>query len=144
MEQSAEVRDAMLRFYDRFSAGDVEGFAQAITAWEGAFVIGTDPGEWADGRATWIAGYQEQVTAIPGIRMEAGDLRGYAEGPLGWAADQPSLVVPDGSRVPTRLTAVLRLEEGAWKLVNAHFSVGVPNEELFELLKRWSSTSQNG
>jgi hypothetical protein len=144
MEQSADVRQGMLRFYDRFSAGDVAGFAQTITAWEGAFVVGTDPGEWQNGRETWIAGYQEQVTAIPGIRMEAGDLRGYAEGSLGWAADQPSLVLPDGSRVPTRLTAVLRLEEGAWKLVNAHFSVGVPNEELFDLLKRWSSTSQNG
>jgi ketosteroid isomerase-like protein len=139
MQESMGVREAMLRFYDRFSAGDVAGFAQLITAWEDAFVIGTDPGEWQDGRATWIAGYEDQIRYVPGIRLETGDLRGYAEGTLGWAADQPTFVIPDGTTIPTRLTAVLHQEDGEWKLVNAHFSVGVPNEELFDLVKRWSS-----
>jgi hypothetical protein len=144
MEQSAEARAAMLRFYDRFSAGDIAGFAQMITNWEGAFVIGTDPGEWQESRSSWIAGYEEQITAIPGVRLEASDLRGYAEGTLGWAADQPSFVLPDGTKISTRLTTVLRLEDGAWKLVNAHFSIGVPNEELFDLLRRWSSERRVG
>ena len=138
MQKSTAVEQAMLRFYDRFSAGDVEGFAQMITAWQDAFIVGTDPGEWQDGRTTWIAGYEEQISAVPGVRLEAGALRGYAEGTLGWAADRPSFVLPDGSAIPTRLTTVLRLEDGAWKLVNAHFSIGVPNEELFDLVQRWS------
>jgi hypothetical protein len=30
MRQSAEVRDAMLRFYDRLSAGDVESFEEVV------------------------------------------------------------------------------------------------------------------
>jgi ketosteroid isomerase-like protein len=142
MERSNAVEQAMLRFYDRFSSGDVEGFAQMITAWPDAFVVGTDPGEWQDGRATWIAGYQEQIAAIPGVRLETGGLRGYAEGSLGWAADQPSFVLPDGTAISTRLTTVLRLEDGEWKLVNAHFSIGVPNEEMFDLVQRWSQTRQ--
>ena len=79
MQKSTAVEQAMLRFYDRFSAGDVEGFAQMITAWQDAFIVGTDPGEWQDGRTTWIAGYKEQITAIPGVRLEAGALRAYAE-----------------------------------------------------------------
>jgi hypothetical protein len=133
----------MQRFYQLFSAGDVEGFAQIITQREDAFVIGTDPGEWQDGRATWIAGYEEQITAIPGVRLEAGDLRGYAEGTLGWAADQPSFILPDGTRIATRLTTVLRLEDNTWKVVNAHFSIGVPNEEMFDLVTRWSSERPN-
>jgi hypothetical protein len=138
MEQSSGVRDAVLGFYGRFAAADVAGFAQGVSGWDGAFVIGTDPGEWLDGRSNWIAGFEEQVTVIPGIRLEAGDLRAYAEGSLGWAADRPSFVLPDGTAIPTRMTAVLRLEEGTWKLVNAHFSIGVPNEEMFDLVKRWS------
>lgn len=144
MHQSTDVREAMLRFYDRFAAGDVAAFAQTITSWEDAFVIGTDPGEWLDGRAAWIAGYEEQVRAVPGIRLEVGNLRGYAEDSLGWAADQPTFVIPDGSTIPTRLTAVLRLEDGIWKVVNAHFSVAVPNDELFDLLQRWSSEGRGG
>jgi len=139
MQQSADVREAMLRFYQRFSAGDVASFAQGITSSDEALVIGTGPQEWLDGRATWIAGYQEQITAIPGIRMEAGDPRGYAEGTLGWAADRPTFVLPDDTAIPARVTAVLRLEDGAWKLVNAHFSIGVPDEVLMEILQHSGS-----
>jgi ketosteroid isomerase-like protein len=142
MQKSAAVEQAMQHFYARFSAGDVEGFAQTITSWPDAFVVGTDPGEWQEGRTTWIAGYEEQITAIPGIRLEAGDLRGYAEGSLGWAADRPSFVLPDGTAISTRLTTVLRLEDGGWKLVNAHFSIGVPNEEMFDLVQRWAHQRQ--
>ena len=39
----------------------------------------------------------------------------------------------------TRLTAVLRREDGAWKLVHMHVSVGVPDDEVVELQNRWSS-----
>jgi hypothetical protein len=133
MEPSAAVREALLTFYERFSAGNVDAFAQSIASWPDAFVIGTGPTEWQDGRDTWIAGYEMQITAIPGIRMQAGNVRAYAEGALGFAADQPSIVLPNGLSVPVRLTAVLRQESGIWKLLNIHFSAGVPDEVLIDL-----------
>jgi len=136
MEQSASVRQALLTFYERFSAGNVDDFGQSIASWPDAFVIGTGPTEWQDGRATWIAGYEMQVTAIPGIRMEAGDVRAYAEGSLGFAADQPSIVLPNGLAIPLRLTAVLQQEGDTWKLLNVHFSAGVPDEVLIDLASR--------
>ena len=139
MEQSASVREALLTFYERFSAGNVDDFAQSIASWPDAFVIGTGPTEWQDGRATWIAGYEMQITAIPGVRMEAGNVRAYAEGTLGFAADQPTFVLPNGLTIPVRLTAVLRLEGDSWKLLNAHFSAGVPDEVLIDLASRGMS-----
>ena len=39
----------------------------------------------------------------------------------------------------TRLRAVMHEEEGRWKLVHMHVSVGVPDEEVVELQMRWSS-----
>lgn len=36
MDPSAAVRDGILRFYERFSAGDPAGFAEAIAQAEGA------------------------------------------------------------------------------------------------------------
>lgn len=39
-----------------------------------------------------------------------------------------------------RLTAVLHREDGRWKLVHMHVSVGVPDEEVGELQERWSAT----
>jgi SnoaL-like domain len=132
-----------MRFYQRFSAGDVASFAQGITSGNDALIIGTGPQEWLEGRETWIAGYQGQIAAIPEIRMEPGDPRGYAEGALGWVADRPTFVLPDGATIPARVTAVLRLEDGAWKFVNAHFSVGVPDEVLMEMLQR-AASEQHG
>ena len=37
----------------------------------------------------------------------------------------------------TRLTAVLREEEGSWAIVHLHVSVGVPDEEVVDLQRRW-------
>ena len=67
MQKSTAVEQAMLRFYDRFSAGDVDGFAQMITAWQDTFIIGTDPGEWQDGRTTWIAVMRNKLRPYQGF-----------------------------------------------------------------------------
>ena len=40
---------------------------------------------------------------------------------------------PDGSLMQTRLTAVMHQEDGRWKLVHMHLSVGVPDEQVVEL-----------
>jgi ketosteroid isomerase-like protein len=141
MRRSAEVRDTLLRFYEVFSAPDLEGFAQIIAqeADEGVLVIGTDPGDWAQGRERWIAAREALTHTMEGLRLEAGEEpQGYEEGSMGWVADQPRAVLPDGA-ISTRLTGVLRQEEGEWRLVHIHLSVGVPDEEVVELQKRWSS-----
>ncbi|MDQ3589118.1 MAG: nuclear transport factor 2 family protein [Actinomycetota bacterium] len=75
-----------------------------------------------------------------GVRLEAGDdPTGFEEGSMGWFVDEPTFVFPDGSAMDTRLTAVMHQEEGRWKLVHMHVSVGVPDEEVVELQRRWSS-----
>jgi hypothetical protein len=38
----------------------------------------------------------------------------------------------EGRRVPVRLTAVLHQEEGDWKAVQIHASIGVPNEQMLD------------
>ena len=67
MRRSAEVRDTLLRFYDVFPAGDPEGFAQIIAQEdEGVLVIGTDPGDWAEGRERWIAAREALMHTMEG------------------------------------------------------------------------------
>ena len=48
---------------------------------------------------------------------------------MGWGTDRPRFVFPDGSRLPTRLTAILCHQDGDWKVVHRHFPVGVPDEQ---------------
>jgi SnoaL-like domain len=133
MQQSGDVREAMLRFCDRLSAGDVASFDELVSR-EAALIIGTAPGEWVDDRDRMKFGFEAE-----GVRLEPDDPLGYEEGSMGWVVDQPTFFFPDGSAIQTRLTAVMRQEDGRWKLVHAHFSVGVPDEEVVDLQRRWSA-----
>lgn len=135
MPSSEGVKHALISFYERFSSGDVTAMAELITKEEDAIVIGTDPAQWTAGRDEWIAGFQGQVEQMPGLQMQAGNrLQAYEEGSVGWAADEPSVVFPDGGGFPVRVTAVFRQEGGEWKIVNAHVSIAVPDAKLEELL----------
>ncbi len=67
MRRSAEVRDTLLRFYEAFSAPDLEGFAHIIAQEdESILVIGTDPGDWSEGRERWIAAREALTHAMEG------------------------------------------------------------------------------
>jgi ketosteroid isomerase-like protein len=131
MEESAEVRDAILRFYERFSAGDPDGFAHGLADVPGVSVIGSGPDEGHDDRESWVDAYRTGIAELR-LTLRGDDPRGYEDGTLGWGVDRPSFVLPDGSYLPTRMTAVLHNEAGDWKVVHLHFSVGVPDEEAMQ------------
>lgn len=44
--ESAQVRDALLAWYDRLSAKDVAAFGDVVEVGTGSLTIGTAPGEW--------------------------------------------------------------------------------------------------
>lgn len=60
-----------------------------------------------------------------------GQLQAYREGSVGWVIDRASFQLPDGTEVPFRNSAVFLQENGEWKVVHVHASIGVRNEELF-------------
>lgn len=134
MLQSTEARDVVVRFYERLSAGDVDGTSATIADDQEAFVIGTQ--RIGHGRGPWLDSVREN--AQMGVRFEAGTIRAWAEGPMGWAVDEPTIVLPDGARLPTRMTAVLRREpDGALRIVHQHFSWAVPDDVAMEHASAW-------
>lgn len=129
MQRSPSVIDGLVSFYDAFCSHDPQRFAAALATSEGVSVIGTAPDEGHADRESWIQTYTRFIPEM-GMRLEGGPIpRGYAEGNVGFAIDEPRFVMPDGSVLATRLTAVLRQESAQWKIVHLHFSVGVPDEE---------------
>lgn len=48
---------------------------------------------------------------------------------MGWAVTRFTLTFPDGSSVSPRWSAVFHQEDGDWKIVQLHASLGVSNEE---------------
>lgn len=129
MRESPAVCQGLANFYERFSTHDPDAFAEAIATGEGVSVIGSAPGEGEGSRQDWLADY-EKITGEVDVRLRGGDNpRGFEEGTVGFAIDSPRFVLPDGSYLETRLTAVLHVEDATWKVVHLHFSVGVPDQQ---------------
>jgi ketosteroid isomerase-like protein len=133
MEQSDELRDLTLRFYEAVNSGDVSFVERHVSRQEGAVFVGTDPNEWWEGYAAFVEALrsQEEARGAGGLQIEPGQIQAYREGSVGWVIDRDSFRLPDGTEVPFRNSAVFLQEDGEWKLVHAHASIGVRNEEMF-------------
>jgi hypothetical protein len=133
MKSSPDVSDAWVRFCTLLSAGEVARFDDVVSQ-EAKVIIGSAPGEIIDDRDRMRFGFEAE-----GVTMTPASPQGYEEGTMGWIVDQPAFGLPDGSSVGFRVTSVFRREDGAWKLVHMHASVGVPDEEVVELQKQWGT-----
>jgi len=130
MQKSNELRDVILNGYKAMGNGDIGWWERHLSKGAGAVMIGTDPSEWWAGYASILDAVRPQVKALAGSVME-GDPQAYVEGTVGWYADQVQWKLPNGSVLSARVTGVCTKEEGEWKFLQSHFSIGVPNEEAF-------------
>ena len=131
MERSEEAEQAVREFASVFSTGDADG-VDGLFSTQAVRVIGTDPAEWwGPDRDDVVRRLRAQVEVLGGqVKVEVNDPESGRVGDMAWVADQPTLRLPDGTDVPTRFTAVLREEDGKWRFVQVHFSMGVANEEV--------------
>jgi len=127
MERSPSLEKELARLYEAFSQGDANLMEELTSSREGVVFIGTDPDEWFEDVSGIRALLEAQAGA--GIAVVHGDPRAFEEGTVGWVADRGHFELPDGTKVPFRITAVFHRENGTWKLVQEHASVAVSNEE---------------
>jgi hypothetical protein len=135
MQESSAVTQAWLRFCEGVSQGRVQDFDDIVST-EAKLIIGTAPGENVSDRKDMRFGFEAE-----GVTLESRSARGFEEGTLGWVVDEPRFGLPDGSAMDCRVTAIMRNEAGTWRLVHAHFSVGVPDDQVVDLQRRWSEPS---
>jgi hypothetical protein len=132
MAASNDVRDTMLEFYRRMLAGESDG-ANDLISHDPALVFIGSAGEWVDDQDALRSG-----TQVPGEGLTPGpEPVGYANGNVGWFADQPTWRFADGTSVEMRMSAVLQLEPEGWRIVHAHMSVAVPDDQCVMLQRRW-------
>jgi hypothetical protein len=132
MTPAPEVRDTVLEMYRHMLAGESDEANELISRDPALVFIGS-AGEWIDDQETLRAG-----TQVAGEGLEAGPSPiGYANGDVGWFADQPTWLFADGTRAEMRLTAVLQHETAGWRIVNVHMSVAVPDDQCVMLQRRW-------
>jgi SnoaL-like domain len=94
--------------------------------------IGSDPNEWWEGLEAFVEALRAQLEAMGEMQIVSGQLQAYREGNFGWSMDRDALFrLPDGTEIPFLNTCVFLQEDGEWKLIHGHTSIGVRNEELF-------------
>jgi hypothetical protein len=132
MESAPELVALLQRYYAASAQGDTTLLDLLIARHPGTLVVGTDPDEWWHGGdqivATWAAAWQERG----GLPVEGSQPEAFRAGQVGWVADRALWRLPDRRTIPFRLTAVFYRDGGVWRLVQAHFSLGVPNETFAE------------
>ena len=132
MERNSDLATQVQRMYDIFNTGDISAVDDFLSIDENVLGVGTDPREWWAGTDAFRAAWNTQPAEMhaAGLRFKPGDVQAFTEGSMGWFADQPTLNMPDGGAVPMRMTGVFHEENGAWKMVQFHLSIGALNEEL--------------
>jgi len=130
MERSNELRDVALTMFEAASRQDPSRIDRHTSTHEGVLMIGTDPDEWTQGGER-VAEESRQEIQDSRIEFSPGEVEAFVEGTVGWISSRPVWALEDDTQVRARLTGVYHREDGEWKLVQGHVSVGVPNEELF-------------
>jgi class 3 adenylate cyclase/ketosteroid isomerase-like protein len=127
VEPSQEIRRILERWLVAAREGDADTFIGKISEHAGVLVVGTDEEEWwhRNDAAVW----KRQLEEAGGFPFSWVEIETWEEGTVGWAGAELTLTGPEQT-FPIRLTWVLHLEQGEWKIVQMHFSAGRPNVEL--------------
>ncbi len=132
MEPSAELKDVYLRSCEAYTNADLAAIEQGFSRQAGVVMIGTDPDEWVLGYDAIIEMFRRMLPAQQqmGLTLLPGEPQAYREGNVGWVIDRPTFRTQDGAAIACRATTVYHREDGVWKIVHNHYSIGVPNEAL--------------
>lgn len=132
MQRSADIEQIARNAISAMDRGDIDTVIGMISRDEAATSIGTDPGEYTRDQAASLEMMRASSPDAPGgVHVSLTDVRGYEHGDVGWL-DGKGTFSRGGESVDIRFTNVLCREDGRWKIVQAHASVGVPNELMFD------------
>jgi uncharacterized protein (TIGR02246 family) len=124
-----EVRAALDQLLEAQNAGDAERMRTLLSARPDAVHIGSDVEEWWTSKrlvdAVDAAGGGDDIQAV------ADDIEVHVQGDVAWAEGRGRFTSAGGGERPVRMTAVLVREDGQWKVVQSHASIGVPNADIF-------------
>ena len=131
MERSAELESLIARWFEGASTGDASMVAKHVSPSASARLIGSDPDEiFRGGKAVADFLRGEVEHAAGNASFVPSDTEAFSEGSVGWASTSVKITMPDGKFVTPRWTSVFHKEDGIWKFVQTHASVGVPNDQI--------------
>ena len=127
---SEELRAFLLRLYAAFGDNDADAVREMFSKNKHLLYIGTDPEEWWTGPDSAEI-MLRQNAELGGIEIFPGAPVAYSIGNVGWIADKIRVVLRTGAEIDVRLTLVLAIERGQWRIVQWHGSIGEKDEVAF-------------
>jgi ketosteroid isomerase-like protein len=123
IRRSEELAGLVRGLYAAMGSGDADAVEAFYSLSGQAVFLGTDRAEfWTDSARhnQDVRPYWERA----GNLLTPGELLAFECGEVGWTVDRPTIELATGERFETRLTFVFHREDGAWRIVHAHTSVG--------------------
>ena len=131
MERSRELETLVEAWFAAVSRGDASLMPAHVSDSDGARLIGGDPSEVCKGGAAIRQFLAARIEAGSGqTTFRPADTEAFTAGSIGWATTFLTMTAPDGRCVTPRWSAVFEHEDGVWRLVQIHASIGVPNDEI--------------
>jgi ketosteroid isomerase-like protein len=124
-----EIRKLLNEVIEALNSGDAPRLRTMLSERPDAVHIGTDAAEWWTG--VQVVDAVAAVGSGDDIRLVADDIDIHVLGDIAWSEGRGRFTRADGAERPVRMTGVLVREDGQWKLVQSHASIGVPNANLF-------------
>lgn len=132
-ERSSEIETFLLKTVEAFNRGDVGFFERTTSRDVGTLDIATDPNEWVEGYEAIIQVERDMMREGSWqVDVRPEEVTAFREGTVGWGAGRGYVEI-QGKRVTLRMTVVVHQEDGEWKAVQSHASIGVPNAEILNL-----------
>ena len=133
-----QITALVLQYYTAMTNADLSFIDDVTSTAPDAIAIGTDPLEVFVGHEDIVEWWEGIFAFLRDLGYPNGDLPTVHNGSLlqvnhqdgvAWAADAATWQFAYGD-VPFRLTLVSRKEQGQWRIVQQHVSIGVSNTEL--------------
>lgn len=132
MKRSPDIEQLMRDVANALEEGNVAFIEESTSREPGTVVIGSAPEEYMRDQDKIFGLYRDSTPEGPmQVHVRIDEVRGYEEGSVGWS-DSTGTFERNGESVDVRHTSVLRRENGRWRLVQTHASIGIPNERLFD------------
>ena len=131
MDRSRELEQLVVAWFANASSGDASLVDAHVSQADGTRLIGSDPGELLRGGRAVAEFLRGEVEGAAGkAAFSPAAVEAFSEGSVGWASAIVTITLPDGKHVSPRWSSVFHREDGVWKFVQTHASIGVANEDV--------------
>jgi ketosteroid isomerase-like protein len=131
VQRSADIEQLVRDWFAAASNGDPSLARAHVSREAGVRLIGSDPAEYLAGGDTIRDFLLREVEGGGGqAKFAPSEVEGFEEGSVGWATTKLTITLPDGGQISPRWSAVFHREDGGWRFVQTHASIGVGNDDI--------------